>query len=496
MKHIYYSLKSFRLFFLFFTFTISSSDYYRPIDNTPKAKINFNQQPSPGSSFHCGLRTRYVPHHNYSTNTNTFIAENNTDLSIHSNIAALPEIYNAIKQRNNMLEQLLNNNPEAHTISFKKYFISGTLRQYLSSQNIDINIFESCEGTPLQHAIHHEFITLTDTTAHLLYEHNNSAEIKKLTTVIAHFASAGITFNHIGEVAKATALANAGWAILDCIQAAGEGIVEGLASVGHSIMHPIETVQNFTYAAINCGYYCGIALKEIVCVTDAIICGDFNVAHNKYTLWGEYCKNIAHALSEQCQELALRDVIKTLTRSAIECYATTRAINGFSNLFKHAHQGAALIAKKIRHGAQESTVLMSAEGIPVRIAQEIITQAKKLPRAQDKLLQVLSQFKSKKIKIGTHTFLLDKQGLKHILERHHPKYWKGKTKLKQSFFHKDITIPEIVKIIKQVIKQNRKLILKQGTNNFYKIDGVINGLKYIVGFDNGRIGQFYIPLKQ
>lgn len=346
----------------------------------------------------------------------------------------------------------------------------------------------------MQHAIHHEFITLTDTTAHLLNKRGNVTEIKNLATVIGNFVEVGTAFNHIGEATKAIKLADVGWAILDCIQAAGEGIAEGLYSVGYTITHPIETIENFTSAVMNCGYYCGLALKEIDVVADALINGDFEVAHNRYTLWSEQFKNIAQVFSDQCQELTVRDVIKTLTRCAVESYATTRAINGFSSLFKHAHHGAVHIAKKINNGIQESRVLMSAEGIPVKIAQEALTQVKKMPRAQDKLLQVLSQFKGQKIKVGRITCLLDKRGLKHILERHHPRYWKGKIRPQQTFLTKDTTVTDVVKIIKQVMKQNRKLILEEGTNDMYQVSGMIKNTKYVVGLDRGRIAQFYISL--
>ncbi len=411
------------------------------------------------------------------------------------NISALPNVKEVISQRNKRFEKFIQNDLSVQAIYSKKYCVTWAARQYLFSHDIDIALFESCEGNSLQHAIHHEFITLTDTTAHLLIERGNLTEIKNLTTVIGNFIEAGTAFNHIGEVTKAVKLAEVGWAILDCIQAAGEGIVEGLYSVGYTITHPVETIENFSSVVMNCGYYCGLALKEIDVVADALINGDFEAAHNRYSLWSEHFKNIAQVFSDQCQDLAVRDVIKTLTRCAIESYATTRVINGFGSLFKHAHHSALHIAKKINNGMQESSLLISAEGIPVRIAQETLTQVKKLPRAQDKLLQVLSQFKGQKIKVGKITCLLDKRGLKHILERHHPKYWNGTLATTQTFLLTDTTVADIVKIIKHVIKQNRKSILERGVVDG-QIDGIVKNITYRVGFKQGRIGQFYIPLQR
>lgn len=150
MKHIYNPLNSLTLFFLFFTFTISSSDYYQPINNTPNIRINVNPaQSSPKSSFHYGFRNTYAPHYNHSTKTNTHTSED-TPLSIHHNIGNLPCISDAIKQRNTTLEQFIHNNPESHRVYFKKYFITETTKRYLSSHNIDVSTFESCEGNQLQ----------------------------------------------------------------------------------------------------------------------------------------------------------------------------------------------------------------------------------------------------------------------------------------------------------------------------------------------------------
>ncbi len=319
--------------------------------------------------------------------------------------------------------------------------------------------------------------------------------------MIGNFIASGISFNQKDEIKKALTLADAGWAIFDCILAAGEGAIDGITTVVNDITHPIQTVQNFARATISCGYYLGIALQEIGCVTTSLIGGDFDIAHNKYALWQKHFKNITWELNEYSKTLTARDAIKTITSSLIQCYATTRAVNGFSSLFNKAHQSAISIAKKIGDGIEESHLLMSAEGIPLRIAQETIKQitqipSKKIPCARDKLLQVLATFKNQKIQVGNVTCLLDKDGLKHILERHHPLYWNGTmTTKKQTFFHKNISIDEITDIIKQVIKQNKKLIIKQGIMNG-QIDGIINNIRYRVGFQNGRIGQFYIPTVQ
>lgn len=92
---------------------------------------------------------------------------------------------------------------------------------------------------------------------------------------------------------------------------------------------------------------------------------------------------------------------------------------------------------------------------------------------------------------GNNTFLLDKSGMKHILERHHIEYWEGSIKKAQSFFKKNTTLDDISDIINDIMKQNRETLIKKGTRGMYQIERTYNGIDYVVGLKNGRIGQFY-----
>jgi hypothetical protein len=399
-------------------------------------------------------------------------------------------------ERDKIRDRFIENDPEIHKYALKKYSISALSKKYLTFNNMDISTLESCQGNILQQTIHQEFLVLTDATAHIWNQSFCPKEVKDLTTVIGNFIDAGVSFNRTNQVKKACALADAGWALFDCILAAGEGAIEGISAVVHDITHPIQTAQNLAKTVISCGYYLGVALQEIDSITVALVSGNFDIAHNKYTQWQEHFKNITYALDECSQKLTSRDAIKTITSSLVQCYATTRAINGFSTLFKNAHQSAISIAKKVSDSVQEHAFFMSSEGVPLRIAQETLKQINNVPCARDKLLQALAQFESQKIQVGNVTLLLDKNRLKHILERHHPLYWNGTNATIQTFFDKKITISEIIDIIKQVVKQNRNTVLKKGNMGKYQVEAIIKNTRYIVGFDNGRIGQFYIPFKQ
>ncbi|EOI3446268.1 RHS repeat-associated core domain-containing protein, partial [Cronobacter turicensis] len=109
----------------------------------------------------------------------------------------------------------------------------------------------------------------------------------------------------------------------------------------------------------------------------------------------------------------------------------------------------------------------------------------------EKVVNDLKNFEGKNFHFGNETFKLDKAGMKHILERHHPEYWDGSVKAKQSYFPKKMSIDDISNAIEDVMKQNRDILIDKGTIGKYQITGVSDGIEYVVGFKNGRIGQFY-----
>lgn len=108
-----------------------------------------------------------------------------------------------------------------------------------------------------------------------------------------------------------------------------------------------------------------------------------------------------------------------------------------------------------------------------------------------KVVNALENFQSKKYIFGNQNFLIDKRGMKHILERHHPEYWDGSIKAKQTFLKEDMSIDEVANAIEFIMKENRDILLKNGTTFSYQIKGTYKDVEYIVGFNKGRVGQFY-----
>ncbi|MBI9051169.1 MAG: hypothetical protein JEZ00_17230 [Anaerolineaceae bacterium] len=107
------------------------------------------------------------------------------------------------------------------------------------------------------------------------------------------------------------------------------------------------------------------------------------------------------------------------------------------------------------------------------------------------VVNALSDFQSSKMMFGSETFLLDKSGMKHILERHHPSFWNNSLRPTQTFLDSKMTINEVQEAIQDIMKQNRDILIKNGTNDVYQLSGTYNGVEYVVGIQDGLVQQLY-----
>ena len=88
-------------------------------------------------------------------------------------------------------------------------------------------------------------------------------------------------------------------------------------------------------------------------------------------------------------------------------------------------------------------------------------------------------------------FKLDKSGMKHILKRHHPKYWDGSSKISQTFFNPKMSVGDVRKLVHGAMKQNQSKLKKGGTNKRIQLEGTYTNVKYKVVIDKGRVVPFY-----
>ncbi len=114
----------------------------------------------------------------------------------------------------------------------------------------------------------------------------------------------------------------------------------------------------------------------------------------------------------------------------------------------------------------------------------------------ERVINDLRGFRPRSTKIGPHSFLLQREGMQHILQRHHPDYWNGSTKRNQTYFEESVGIEDIPNIVEAVLLQNKETILQEGSNGGFRVTGVVRGQEYVVGTTFGRVGMLYPKYKQ
>ncbi|MEH3001092.1 MULTISPECIES: hypothetical protein [Bacillus] len=112
---------------------------------------------------------------------------------------------------------------------------------------------------------------------------------------------------------------------------------------------------------------------------------------------------------------------------------------------------------------------------------------KKAPKS--KVVNSLKNYKGATYKAGSKTYKITKSDMKHMLERHHPKYWNGTSKKTQTFFDSRLSVKDIERIAINVAKQNRTKLSKIKVSG--QVEGKVDGVKYVLGVSNGHMRQLY-----
>ncbi|MEK4967605.1 hypothetical protein MKX29_08015 [Cytobacillus sp. FSL R7-0696] len=86
---------------------------------------------------------------------------------------------------------------------------------------------------------------------------------------------------------------------------------------------------------------------------------------------------------------------------------------------------------------------------------------------------------------------MTKTDMKHMLERHHPKYWDGSVKKDQTFYNPDLSVNDVKNIAHTIAKNKKSTLSKKGTNSTFQVEGKVNGVEYVMGITKGHIKQLY-----
>lgn len=140
-----------------------------------------------------------------------------------------------------------------------------------------------------------------------------------------------------------------------------------------------------------------------------------------------------------------------------------------------------------------SKIGISADGVnEILISRETIIPR---PRRGD-LNDALRGFRTQTFRVSRSVaFTLNRDGMRHILQSHHPKYWDGSQEQYQTFFDEDMDERDIVRAIRKVVDENREILNSVSANQQCQVTGsigILNRKSYVLGVKSGRlIGQFF-----
>jgi len=134
---------------------------------------------------------------------------------------------------------------------------------FIDTFNLDRSTF-NLNGTSVQHVLQKEFHDIAQKTAHAWIHHKNNIYVQQLVEKNVTCIKSGIAHNQSGRIVEAARLADIGWAILDHIQALGEGVFQGTGNVAQAFLYPIDTVQGTVKGIAQCTYYLGQATLEAI----------------------------------------------------------------------------------------------------------------------------------------------------------------------------------------------------------------------------------------
>lgn len=384
---------------------------------------------------------------------------------------------NIINTRNNAIEQLNNGNS---SITTQTYVLSPVINDYCNAYEINIEALQSCTGNIVQQILHREFIEITKHSATIW----NNKEYKQISdqfsSTFADFTDAGIAFNHEKNIDQAINLADACWAIFDCIKAVGEGMIQGICTTIDDIIHPVRTAQNILDSVATCGYCIGILTLEIGELGYIMLAEHPDNTYKKLHIWANNFEIINKALQEKCATLKTRDIIKEAVAFGTQCYATTKALRGMSILFKNAHKHTLKIVQQISHPTK-STALTTPEGLVFRIADSSVEYMKSAqPLTNHKFPKVANMAEFFELPFGK-TCLKNSQKTKRLFQKYSSIYKITQdipgTTLKEGYtYYLDRFHGDHIEVF------NKKLKVA----GVYNLDGTFNTSKFEAAKKSGR----------
>ncbi len=207
------------------------------------------------------------------------------------------------------------------------------------------NTSETVEGVELQHILGEEFYYITSKTEVLWRQHYEDRYIQQLIGKSVACINEGMACNKLGEVVKASIFADVGWAILDHIQAIGEGMYQGTMKTMDVFLHPIKITKNGSDGAKQFIHSLGNVTLEIIDFYMLAIKNP-NAAQKKLQIWQQNFSALLNKINQEWNITTNRDITKFVETFVTERVAIHGVFNGLGKVFMVARINAAKLAQK------------------------------------------------------------------------------------------------------------------------------------------------------
>jgi hypothetical protein len=251
-------------------------------------------------------------------------------------------------------------------------------------------------GNHLQHHLVDEAITVVDTVIS-----NDLTE--KMQGAVVDFANASLSLNKTGDVVMASRTLDACWALIDFAKDAAQytysalsthvpliakgacdGVCESLHGAMHTVCHPVEAAQDVVQSFVVAGYCLG-KIAYASCVLE--VATDLLETDPKYyeQMIGQYAidPQTLAAIYEYAQKNNVtEDVARVGTKAVVDMmllHGVTKVVSAI------ATESLPTFLSCMRKSGESAEVAMTAEGVPVRCAEEVACLMEKMESANVKV---------------------------------------------------------------------------------------------------------------
>jgi len=247
-----------------------------------------------------------------------------------------------LKQRSPAIKKLLRGKIKLTTYTYHLHYFDADFTQRF---DLFSDTSEIVEGVKLQHVLGEEFYDITKKTEVLWRQHYEDRYIQQLIGRSVACIKEGMVCNKSGEVVKASMFADVGWAILDHIQAIGEGMYQGTMKAMNAFLHPIKITKNSSDGVKQFIYSLGQVTLEIIDFYMLAIKNP-NAAQKKLQIWQQNFSALLNKINQEWHITTNRDITKFVATFVTERVAIHGVFNGLGKVFMVARINAAKLAQK------------------------------------------------------------------------------------------------------------------------------------------------------